>query len=120
MQASQGALFCTENINTLYLVEKFNKRQSTDRRFISVPCCCCFSQSNKIDMEKIRCKTLVNKHNPPCEGNTRLHVGLDRSAGSVGIELEEVPAQRTGGVVGGGEPLVQAGRMELLFASPAK
>jgi hypothetical protein len=34
--------------------------------------------------------------------------------------LEEVSTERAGGIVGGGEPFVQAGRVELLLASPAK
>ena len=33
--------------------------------------------------------------------------------------LEQVPAQRAGRVVGGGEPLVETGRVELLLAGPA-
>ena len=33
---------------------------------------------------------------------------------------ESVPAQRAGGVVAGGEPLVQARRVELLLASPVE
>ena len=35
------------------------------------------------------------------------------------LGLEEVPAEGAGGVVGGGEPLVEAGGVELLLAGPA-
>ena len=35
------------------------------------------------------------------------------------LGLEKVPAEGAGGVVGGGEPLVEAGRVELLLAGPA-
>ena len=37
----------------------------------------------------------------------------------INLFSESVPAQRAGGVVAGGEPLVQARRVELLLASPA-
>ena len=50
--------------------------------------------------------------------NSRIS-GAGNSSDLAVLGLEKVPAEGAGGVVGGGEPLVEAGRVELLLAGPA-